>query len=173
MTITDDAPTQTKATNIVTESVDVHAPISTVYNQWTLFEDFPDFMSAVQEIKQHDDVNLHWKISINGITREFDALITEQIPDEVIAWESIDGVAHTGRVVFEALDPDTTRVTAEIGWSPDGIVEKAGAALKVDERQTKGDLQRFKELVEAEDYQPKRGWREVVDDDEDDILVAT
>lgn len=95
----------------VTESVEVSAPISMVYNAWTRFESFPEFMVAVQSVEQIDDVTNHWVAAIGGVEREFDTRITEQVPDEVIAWASTDGKSHTGRVRFESIeiaepDPD-------------------------------------------------------------------
>ena len=133
----------------VTESVDVEAPISTVYNQWTQFESFPQFMGGVEEITQIDDTHTHWVTSIGGVRREFDTEITEQHPDERVAWKSTDGTTHAGVVTFHRLGDTTTRVTAQLDWQPEGVVEKAGAAVGVDDRQVKGDLDRFKEFIEA------------------------
>jgi uncharacterized membrane protein len=146
----------------VTESVDVDVDVSTAYNQWTQFESFPQFMSGVESIKQLDDTHTHWKTSIDGVTREFDTEITEQHPDERVAWKSTDGTSHAGVITFHRLGDNQTRVTAQIDWQPEGFVEKAGAAIGVDDRQVKGDLQRFKQFIE------KRGaetgaWRGEVD----------
>ena len=132
----------------VTESVDVDVDVSTAYNQWTQFESFPEFMGGVESIKQVDDTHTHWKTSINGVTREFDTEITEQHPDERVAWKSTDGTSHAGVVTFHRLDDRKTRVTAQIDWQPEGIVEKAGAAVGVDDHQVKADLQRFKNFIE-------------------------
>ena len=132
----------------VTKSIDVHVPISQAYNQWTQFETFPEFMGGVENIRQLDDRHLHWKVSIGGQEREFDAEVTEQHPDERVAWKSTDGKTHAGVITFHRLDEHTTRVTAQIDWEPDGLVEKAGAAVGVDDRQVKADLARFKEFIE-------------------------
>jgi len=132
----------------VTESVDVEVPISTVYNQWTQFESFPEFMGGVDEIKQLDDTHTHWMISVDGVHREFDAEITEQHPEERVAWKSTDGTTHAGVITFHRLSETTTRVTAQIDWQPDSLVEKVGAAVGVDDRQIKSDLARFKEFIE-------------------------
>ena len=132
----------------VTESVDVAVPISTVYNQWTQFESFPEFMGGVDEIKQLDDTHTHWVISVDGVHREFDAEITEQHPEERVAWKSTDGTTHAGVITFHRLSETTTRVTAQIDWQPDSLVEKVGAAVGVDDRQIKSDLARFKEFIE-------------------------
>src|SRR5947209_13030222 len=110
----------------VTESVDVDVDVSTAYNQWTQFESFPEFMGGVESIKQVDDTHTHWKTSIDGVTREFDTEITEQHPDERVAWKSTDGTSHAGVVTFHRLDDNKTRVTAQIDWQPEGLVEKAG-----------------------------------------------
>lgn len=132
----------------VTKSIDVHAPISTAYNQWTQFESFPHFMNGVQEIKQLDERNLHWKVVVGGQEREFDAEITEQHPEERIAWKSTDGKTHAGVVTFHKLAPEETRVTVQLEWQPEGITEKAGAIVGMDDHQVAGDLDRFKSFIE-------------------------
>ncbi|MDT4984305.1 MAG: hypothetical protein QOF95_1795 [Pseudonocardiales bacterium] len=146
----------------VTESVDVDVDISTAYNQWTQFESFPEFMNGVESIRQVDDTRTHWRTSIGGVGREFDTEITEQHPDERVAWKSTDGTSHAGVVTFHRLGDNQTRVTAQIDWQPDSVVEKVGAALGVDDRQVESDLRRFKTFIE------KRGaetgaWRGNVD----------
>jgi uncharacterized membrane protein len=146
----------------VTESVDVDVDVSTAYNQWTQFESFPEFMSGVESIEQLDDTHTRWKTSIDGVAREFDTEITEQHPDERVAWKSTDGTAHAGVVTFHRLGDNQTRVTAQIDWQPEGIVEKAGAAVGVDDRQVKGDLQRFKHFIEQRGNETG-AWRGDVD----------
>jgi uncharacterized membrane protein len=132
----------------ITDSVDVDVPVSTAYNQWTQFQSFPQFMGGVDEITQVDDTHLHWRTSIGGVDREFDTTITEQHPDERVAWKSTDGTTHAGVVTFHRLSDTQTRVTAQIDWQPEGLVEKAGAAVGVDDRQVKKDLERFKDFIE-------------------------
>lgn len=132
----------------VTESVDVDVDVSTVYNQWTQFESFPEFMNGVESISQVDDTHTHWKTSIGGVDREFDTEITEQHPDERVAWKSTDGTSHAGVVTFHRLGDNQTRVTAQIDWQPEGVVEKVGAAIGVDDRQVESDLRRFKAFIE-------------------------
>jgi uncharacterized membrane protein len=132
----------------VTESVDVDVDVSTAYNQWTQFESFPQFMSGVDAIQQVDDTRTRWTTSIAGVTRDFDAEITEQHPDERVAWKSTDGTTHAGVVTFHRLSDQQTRVTAQIDWHPEGIAEKAGAAVGIDDLQVKGDLARFKAFIE-------------------------
>jgi uncharacterized membrane protein len=130
------------------EAIEVEAPLSTVYNQWTQFQTFPQFMGGVEEVRQLDDTHLHWVVNVHGQRREFDAEITEQHPDERVAWKSTDGKTHAGVITFHRLNDHTTRVTAQIDWEPEGIAEKAGAAVGVDDRQVKADLARFKEFIE-------------------------
>jgi uncharacterized membrane protein len=142
----------------VTESVDVHVPVSTAYNQWTQFESFPRFMDGVDAVRQVDDRHTHWKTSLGGVAREFDAEITEQHPDERVAWKSTDGTTHAGVVTFHRLSDDTTRVTAQIDWQPEGLVEKAGAGLGVDDRHVRSDLRRFQEFIEQRGDE-EGGWR--------------
>jgi uncharacterized membrane protein len=134
----------------VIESVDVDVPVTTAYNQWTQFETFPQFMSGVESIRQVDDTHTHWTTSIDGVEREFDTEITEQHPDERIAWKSTDGTTHAGVVTFHRLGDDQTRVTAQIEWQPESVVEKVGAAIGVDDRHVKSDLLRFKKFIERQ-----------------------
>ena len=133
----------------VTESITVNCPISTVYNQWTQFEDFPRFMEAVEAVSQTDDTHLHWVAEIGDKRHEWDAEITEQRPDEVVSWRALDGHHNSGRVLFEKVDQSTTKVTVEMEHETEGMVEALGSALGSDSRQVKGDLERFKELIEA------------------------
>ncbi|MGQ0465060.1 MAG: SRPBCC family protein [Sporichthyaceae bacterium] len=133
----------------VIEHIDVAVPVSTAYNQWTQFESFPEFMDGVEAIRQIDDTHLHWQITVAGAKREFDATITEQHPDERVAWKSTDGTTHAGVITFHKLSEGTSRVTAQIDWEPEGLTEQAGAALGFDDRQVRGDLERFKEFIES------------------------
>lgn len=149
----------------IQESIDVDVPVRTAYNQWTQFEAFPKFMSGVESITQLDDTRLHWVTSIAGVEREFDAEITEQHPDERVAWTSTGGEAqHAGVVTFHKLEDDRSRVTVQLDWQPSGAVEKIGSAINVDERRVKGDLERFKEFIEARGHETG-AWRGDVDAD--------
>ncbi|MDQ6936716.1 MAG: SRPBCC family protein [Actinomycetota bacterium] len=132
----------------VTKSIDVDVPITTVYNQWTQFESFPKFMGGVESITQTDETHTHWKTKIAGVEREFDTVVTEQHPEERVAWKSTDGTTHAGVVTFHRLDDRKTRVTVQLDWQPEGLVEKAGALVGVDDRQVNADLDRFKEFIE-------------------------
>jgi len=132
----------------VTKSIDVQVPVRTAYDQWTQFEEFPRFMEGVEDIQQLDDTRTHWKTKIGGVEREFDADITEQHPDERVAWKSTAGPDHAGVVTFHRLDEHQTRVTVQLDWEPEGIVEKAGSAVNADDRRVEGDLARFKEFIE-------------------------
>jgi uncharacterized membrane protein len=142
----------------VIKSVDVEAPLSTVYNQWTQFEEFPQFMGGVDQITQIDETHTHWVTSIGGQRREFDTEITEQHPDERVAWKSTDGTTHAGVITFHRLGDTTTRITAQIDWQPAGLVEKAGAVLNFDDRQVSSDLDRFKQFIESRGSE-SGGWR--------------
>ncbi|GAA4421986.1 SRPBCC family protein [Georgenia halophila] len=134
----------------VSESIDVNVPIRAAYDQWTQFESFPEFMEGVDSVSQVDDVHNHWKVSTGGVSREFDTKITEQHPEERIAWTTVSGeVQQSGVVTFHKLDASSTRVTIQMDWEPQGVVEKAGDAVGVDERRVKGDAQRFKEFIES------------------------
>ena len=141
----------------VQESVDVDVPVSVAYNQWTQFETFPEFMNGVESITQVSDTRNHWVTKIGGATREFDTEISEQHPDERIAWHSVGGdTKHAGVVTFHRLDDNRSRVMIQIDWEPEGLVEKAGAAIGVDDWQVKGDAKRFKEFIEKSEHGHRR-----------------
>jgi uncharacterized membrane protein len=134
--------------NIV-ESVDVNVPVRTAYNQWTQFESFPQFMDGVEEIRQTDETHTHWVTSIGGVKREFDATITEQHPDERVAWTTEDGPKHAGVITFHRLSDAETRVTAQMDIDPDGIAETVADKVGVISHRVKADMSRFKEFIEA------------------------
>ncbi|MFF0720051.1 SRPBCC family protein [Verrucosispora sp. NA02020] len=146
----------------VTEHVDVSVPIRTAYDQWTQFEEFPQFMEGVEEVRQLSDTLTHWTVEIAGVTREFDAEITEQLPDERVAWRSTGGTKHAGVVTFHRLDEQNSRVTLQLEFDPQGVVEQAGDKLGVVDRRAKGDLQRFKQFIERRG-QETGAWRGSVD----------
>ncbi|WP_369135079.1 SRPBCC family protein [Modestobacter sp. I12A-02662] len=134
----------------VEKSIDVDVPIRQVYDQWTQFESFPEFMGGVERITQLDDRRTHWVTKIGGVEREFDAEITEQHPEERVAWRSTSGEAkHAGVVTFHKISDTTTRIMVQLDWEPEGVVEKVGAAVGVDDRQINADVKRFKEFIES------------------------
>jgi uncharacterized membrane protein len=145
-------------------SIDVERPVRTVYNQWTQFESFPQFMDGVEQVVQLDDTHLHWKTSIAGVEREFDAEITEQNPDERVAWKTTTGTTQGGVVTFHRLDENVTRVTLQMGIEPEGIVEKVGDMAGFVQRQVQGDLERFKKFLEAQGGETG-AWRGEVNQD--------
>jgi uncharacterized membrane protein len=147
----------------VQETIDVEVPLEVAYNQWTQFEDFPEFMEGVESVTQVDDTHTHWVTKVGGVTREFDAEITEQHPDERVAWSSTGGEAdHAGVVTFHRLSESSTRVAIQIDWQPEGMVEKAGAAVGVDDHRVKADAKRFKEFIESRGTETG-AWRGDVD----------
>lgn len=134
----------------VIETIDVDVPVDTAYNQWTQFEDFPKFLSFVESITQSDDTHTHWKVKIGGAEREFDAEITEQHPDERVAWNSVGGDDdHAGVVTFHKLSDAQTRVTVQLDWTPGNLTEKVGALFGVDDHAIKKDLENFKQFIES------------------------
>ena len=133
----------------VEQSIEANVPVSTAYNQWTQFEEFPMFMDGVDEVRQIDNTHLHWAVNVGGQREEWDAEITEQHPDQRITWRAIGGKKNSGVVMFEALSPQRTRIDVEFEWESEGMLEKLGGAIGQDDRQVKADLERFKELVES------------------------
>ena len=142
----------------VEKSVDVAVPVRTAYNQWTQFESFPQFMEGVEGVEQVTDTRTHWRTKIAGVQREFDAEITEQHPDERVAWRTVDGPHQAGVVTFHRLDDAHTRVMLQLEYHPDDLVEKAGTALGMVQRRAEGDLKRFKQFIESQG-QETGAWR--------------
>ena len=132
----------------VTKSVDVAVPVRTAYDQWTQFEEFPRFMKGVREVRQISDTMTHWVVEVGTATREFNAEITEQHPDERVAWRSVDGPRHAGVITFHRLEANRTRVTAQMDLDPEGFIETVGDKLGVVDRRVQDDLDRFREFIE-------------------------
>ena len=133
----------------IEQSIDVDVPVQTAYNQWTQFEEFPRFMEGVKSVTQTDDTHLHWVAEIAGNEEEWDAEVTEQHPDERVAWRATSGAENAGVVTFHRIDNETTRVTLQMDVEPEGVVENVGTALGFLDRRVKGDLERFKEFIES------------------------
>ena len=142
----------------VTKSVDVKAPVSTVYNQWTQFEEFPKFMEGVEEVKQTSEKTLHWKATVATQTKEWDAEIVHQVPDQRVEWKNITGAHNAGVVDFLPNEDGTTRVTAIIAYEPETWIESVGDVLGFMGHRVQGDLNRFKEYVESKGS-ADGGWR--------------
>lgn len=133
----------------VQKSIEINRAVSTVYNQWTQFEDLPRFMEGVREVKQLDDTHLRWRAEIGGKEESWDSEITEQIPDQRIAWRSTSGAKNSGVVTFHRLSDDKTEVMLQMDYEPEGAVENVGSATGAVSRRVEGDLERFKEFIEA------------------------
>jgi len=133
----------------VERSIEVEVPVRTAYNQWTQFEEFPQFMEGVESVRQSDDRHLHWIADIGGVRREWDAEITEQHPDERVAWRATSGTRNAGVVTFHRLDAARTKIMLQLEVDPDGFVEQAGDRLGFVSRRAASDLERFKEYIEA------------------------
>lgn len=145
----------------VEKSIDVDVPVSVAYGQWTQFEEFPEFMNGITEVRQLDDSHVHWVAEVGGERHEWDAEIIAQEPDRLIAWRSVEGLANSGRVEFEPTKSGT-RVTVEMEYEPEGLKESAGALIGVDASQVEEDLERFKELVENRGL-PTGSWRGAIE----------
>lgn len=133
----------------IEKSIDVNVPVRTAYNQWTQFEEFPKFMEGVEEVKQLDDTHMHWRASIAGKEEEWDAVVTEQVPDMRVAWTNTSGAHNAGVVTFHRLDDNKTRVMLQLDYEPQGVIENVGDLLGFVQRRVEGDLQRFKEFIES------------------------
>jgi uncharacterized membrane protein len=146
----------------IEKSIEVNVPARTAYNQWTQFEEFPRFMDGVLEVRQLDEQMTHWRTNIGGIEKDFDAEITEQIPDKRIAWRSRSGAPNAGVVTFHPLNDQKTRIMVQMEYEPEGIVEKSGDLLGVASRRVEGDLKRFKEFIESKGAETG-AWRGKID----------
>jgi len=140
------------------DSIDVAVPVRVAYNHWTQFEDFPRFMEGVDRVVQLDDKHLEWTATVAGREKRWTAEIVDQTPDVRVAWKSVDGAENAGAVLFTSLGRDQTRITLKLDVDPDGPIETVGAGVGLLERQVKGDLERFRDHVEASDATGE-GWR--------------
>ncbi len=155
----------------VEKTIDVDVPIETAYNQWTQFESFPNFMEGVESVRQLDEKRLHWKADVGGQVEEWDAVITEQIPDTRIAWRNIDGIENAGVVTFHRLDDSRCRIALQMEYEPRGAVESIGDALGFASRQVEGDLERFKRFIE-ERGNASGAWRGEIERPESGVGVG-
>jgi uncharacterized membrane protein len=146
----------------IEETIEVDVPVNVAYNQWTQFEEFPRFMDGVEAVRQLDDTHLRWTAEIAGVQREWDAEITEQRPDERVAWRATTGTQNAGVVTFEPISPARTKVVLQLDLEPEGVVEQVGDKLGFVERRASGDLERFKEFIE-ERGSATGAWRGEVD----------
>jgi len=145
----------------IEKSIDVGVPVSVAYGQWTQFEEFPQFMGGVLEVRQLDESHVRWAAEVEGERKEWDAEIVEQVPDRVVAWRSTGGLENHGRVEFEPIGTGT-RVSVEMEYDPEGLKESVGALIGVDGRQVEQDLERFRDLVEAREV-PSGAWRGTIE----------
>ena len=149
----------------IEKSIDVNVPVREAYNQWTQFETFPQFMDAVESVRQDGDTRLHWVAQIAGRRQEWDAEITEQTPDQRIAWTSTTGDRNAGAVDFHRVDDNLTRITLTMDIEPSGAVESLGTALGIPAGQVEGDLKRFKAFIERRG-EATGAWRGEVEQDD-------
>lgn len=144
--------------SVIEKSIEVNVPVTTAYNQWTQFEEFPRFMEGVEQVQQLDDRRLHFKASIGGKEKEWNAVITEQVPDQRIAWISEGGAKNGGIITFSQVSDNKAKLNLRLEYEPEGAVEKAGDAIGVVSGRIEGDLQRFKEFIESRGAETG-GWR--------------
>ena len=147
--------------SFIEKSIEVNVPVTTAYNQWTQFEDFPHFMDGVKAVTQLDDRRLHWKAEIGGKEKEWDAVIIEQIPDHRIAWKSTSGARTAGLVTFHPLRQATSQVSLKMEYDPQGVLEHVGDAVGFVTSKVQGDLERFKSFIERRGHETGT-WRGTV-----------
>ena len=139
-------------TTKVEKTVTVNVPVFTAYNQWTQFEDFPQFMGGITSVTQLSDDRLEWVAEIAGVKRRWEAKVLEQVPDRKVSWAATEGATNAGEVTFQEVGPGATEVHLTLEYEPEGLVEKVGDKLNVVENQAEGDLERFKAFIESESY---------------------
>ena len=147
----------------VQQAIDIAAPVSVVYNHWTRFEDWPEFMHRIENAEQVDDATVSFQAKIWGISKRFEADIFEQRPDERIEWNVTEGYAHTGLVTFHQLSENLTRVDVTLDVQPSNLIDKASRGMRFVKRAVRGDLHRFKAYVEL-DHDEKDGWRGMIEE---------
>lgn len=133
----------------IQKDIQVDVPVSVAYNQWTQFEEFPRFMEGVTAVQQLTETRLHWHANIGGKNLEWDAKITEQVPDQRISWKSVEGKENAGSVAFEAIDAGRTKVSLTMTYDPEGLIENVGDFVGVFSRRVSGDMERFKVFIEG------------------------
>jgi uncharacterized membrane protein len=142
----------------IEKSIDVQVPVRTAYDQWTQFEEFPRFMEGIESVKQLDETHLHFVARIAGKKKEWDAKITEQTPDQRIAWRDVAGAPNAGVVTFHRLAPDRTRIMLQLEYDPEGVIENVGDAIGIVSNRVTGDLARFRDFIEARGHETG-AWR--------------
>lgn len=133
----------------IEESIEIEVPVTTAYNQWTQFESFPEFMDGIERVEQQGDSRLHWVAEVGGQKHEWDAEITEQHPDSRVAWKALDQEGPNGVITFHKLDDSRTKVMVQMDYEPEGMKESIASMVGMDSRRVKGDLESFKEYIEA------------------------
>lgn len=140
-------------------SIEIGVPVSQAYNQWTRFEELPKFMDGVREVRRTGENRLHWKAEILGKDKEWDAEITEQIPNQRVAWRSVTGARNAGTVIFESLPDNKTKLTVHMDYEPEGVVEQVGDLLGILSQRVQQDLSNFKTLIEGRGVEEMGGMR--------------
>ncbi len=149
----------------IQQSIDIGLPLETVYNQWTQFEEWPNFMHRVTRVTQEDDATVSFVTKIWGKSKKFKAGIETQQPDERIKWSVSEGIEHTGVVTFHELGPNLTRVMLSFDVDPGGMIEKLARGARHIKRAARGDMHRFKAFIEMQG-QESGAWRGVIEDGE-------
>jgi len=144
--------------SVIEKSIEINVPVRAAYNQWTQFEEFPRFMEGVKQVKQIDDKHLHWKADIGGKEKEWNAEITEQVPDQRIAWTSREGALNGGVVTFHRLSDSKSKIMLQLEYDPQGFIENVGDAVGIVTQRVQGDLERFKAYIETRG-QETGAWR--------------
>jgi uncharacterized membrane protein len=144
--------------SIIEKTIELNVPVTTAYNQWTQFEEFPRFMEGVERVRQVDDKHVYWMASIGGKQKEWHSVITEQIPDQMIAWRTEEGAKNTGRIMFTRIADNKSQIDLRLEYEPEGAIEHTGDVMGVVAGRVEGDLRRFKEFIESRGHETG-AWR--------------
>jgi uncharacterized membrane protein len=147
----------------VQQAVDVPVPVSVAYNEFTQFEEWPSFMHRVTSVSQEDETNISFKSKIWGVSKEFQAEIEDQRPDERIQWHVTQGLSHKGVATFHELAPRLTRIEVNVDVEPGSLIEKFARGARHVKRAIRADLHRFKAHVMMNEEE-SGAWRGTVEE---------
>jgi len=132
----------------IDSTIDVEADVRDVYAQWVAFEDYPDFMTAIESVTLIDDDRLLWVAEVEGVTHEWDTDLVDHVDEQKIEWRAADG-REVGEVRFEKLGAGRTRVTYQLQYEPESWEGDPDVVTQWMERRVTEGLDAFKEIVEG------------------------
>jgi uncharacterized membrane protein len=129
--------------------IEVEVPVTIVYDQWTHFEEFPQFMAGIRHVERDGDQLLHWEADVAGHTLEWEAVLGDQEPCRLISWHNAHEQRTTSEVRFEPLGPERTRVLLLARYEQERLASLEDETVASVGQQLESDLSRFKRFIEA------------------------